>query len=241
MQLGKIILQGCVGILPRCICRHAVVCWPAAMLSFAAMLVCGVVCCDVTCGALVRCLPACACCGDHRLSRRGAAGDQHTGAHPPHASSTAPYAPEVQFCRCTTMRVTLLQQLWHSGSLITTKRALPPEELPQQSQQGSRIAKGFLLQQQALPLWRPCCSACGMWSGTGLCFCSAWLTSAVIIAPAALVDTCPPLCTCRGKGRLVVVSSMAAKVPSPGQAVYSAAKMGVWGYFASLSTELADK
>lgn len=45
----------------------------------------------------------------------------------------------------------------------------------------------------------------------------------------------------RGKGRLVVVSSMAAKVPSPGQAVYSAAKMAVWGYFASLATELADK
>jgi len=46
---------------------------------------------------------------------------------------------------------------------------------------------------------------------------------------------------CRGKGRFVVVSSMAAKVPSPGQAVYSAAKMAVWGYFASLATELADK
>jgi short-subunit dehydrogenase len=58
---------------------------------------------------------------------------------------------------------------------------------------------------------------------------------------SATLDTCPCLCTCRGKGRFVVVSSMAAKVPSPGQAVYSAAKMGVWGYFASLSTELADK
>lgn len=46
---------------------------------------------------------------------------------------------------------------------------------------------------------------------------------------------------CRRKGRLVVVSSMAAKVPSPGQAVYSAAKMAVWGYFTSLATELADK
>lgn len=58
---------------------------------------------------------------------------------------------------------------------------------------------------------------------------------------------CPVLCCVlcagdrRGKGRLVVVSSMAAKVPSPGQAVYSAAKMAVWGYFASLATELADK
>lgn len=34
---------------------------------------------------------------------------------------------------------------------------------------------------------------------------------------------------------------MAAKVPSPGQAVYSAAKMAVWGYFTSLATELADQ
>lgn len=46
---------------------------------------------------------------------------------------------------------------------------------------------------------------------------------------------------CRGKGRLVVTASMAAKVPSPGQAVYSAAKMAVWGYFGSLATEVADK
>eukprot|EP00879_Flechtneria_rotunda_P028078 GHRR01030156.1.p1 GENE.GHRR01030156.1~~GHRR01030156.1.p1 ORF type:complete len:163 (+),score=38.09 GHRR01030156.1:352-840(+) len=45
----------------------------------------------------------------------------------------------------------------------------------------------------------------------------------------------------RHKGRLVVVASMAAKVPSPGQAVYSAAKMAVWGYFASVATEVADK
>lgn len=62
-----------------------------------------------------------------------------------------------------------------------------------------------------------------------------------ITTNAATVDDCPYVRTCRGKGRFVVVSSMAAKVPSPGQAVYSAAKMGVWGYFASLSTELADK
>jgi dehydrogenase/reductase SDR family protein 7 len=37
------------------------------------------------------------------------------------------------------------------------------------------------------------------------------------------------------------MSSMAAKVPSPGQAVYSASKMAVWGYFATLATEVADK
>jgi dehydrogenase/reductase SDR family protein 7 len=48
-------------------------------------------------------------------------------------------------------------------------------------------------------------------------------------------------CVSRGKGRLVVTASMAAKVPSPGQAVYSAAKMAVWGYFGSLATEVADK
>ena len=33
----------------------------------------------------------------------------------------------------------------------------------------------------------------------------------------------------RGKGRIVVVSSMAGKVPSPGQAVYSAAKTALQG------------
>lgn len=46
---------------------------------------------------------------------------------------------------------------------------------------------------------------------------------------------------CRRKGRIVVIASMAAKIPSPGQAVYSAAKMALWGYFGSLATEVADK
>jgi NAD(P)-dependent dehydrogenase (short-subunit alcohol dehydrogenase family) len=36
------------------------------------------------------------------------------------------------------------------------------------------------------------------------------------------------------------LASLAAKVPSPGQAVYSGAKMAVWGYFASLAAEVAD-
>mmetsp|Transcript_22461 Transcript_22461/g.62024 ORF Transcript_22461/g.62024 Transcript_22461/m.62024 type:complete len:328 (+) Transcript_22461:177-1160(+) len=40
--------------------------------------------------------------------------------------------------------------------------------------------------------------------------------------------------------RIVVVASMAAKVPSPGQSIYSACKMALYGYFSSLATELAD-
>lgn len=44
----------------------------------------------------------------------------------------------------------------------------------------------------------------------------------------------------RRKGRLVVVASMAALVPSPGQAVYSGAKMALRGYFSSVATEVAD-
>lgn len=61
------------------------------------------------------------------------------------------------------------------------------------------------------------------------------------LAPIRLTQAVLPFMLKRGKGRMVIVSSMAAKVPSPGQAVYSAAKMAVWGYFASLATELADK
>lgn len=69
---------------------------------------------------------------------------------------------------------------------------------------------------------------------------TAYVGASTVIFRAARAMAAPCGC-CRGKGRFVVVSSMAAKVPSPGQAVYSAAKMAVWGYFASLATELADK
>ncbi|WIA36880.1 hypothetical protein OEZ86_008130 [Tetradesmus obliquus] len=61
------------------------------------------------------------------------------------------------------------------------------------------------------------------------------------LAPIRLTQAALPHMLKRGKGRLVVTASMAAKVPSPGQAVYSAAKMAVWGYFGSLATEVADK
>jgi len=43
------------------------------------------------------------------------------------------------------------------------------------------------------------------------------------------------------RGRIAVIASMAAKVPSPGQTVYAAGKAALWGYFASLATEVADQ
>jgi NAD(P)-dependent dehydrogenase (short-subunit alcohol dehydrogenase family) len=45
----------------------------------------------------------------------------------------------------------------------------------------------------------------------------------------------------RQRGRLVVIASMAAKVPSPGQAVYSGAKAALWGYFLSLAAEVSGR
>lgn len=45
----------------------------------------------------------------------------------------------------------------------------------------------------------------------------------------------------QGGCHVVVVGSMAGKVPSPGQAVYSGCKTALMGYFASLSTELSAR
>ncbi|OEL23087.1 Dehydrogenase/reductase SDR family member 7 [Dichanthelium oligosanthes] len=45
----------------------------------------------------------------------------------------------------------------------------------------------------------------------------------------------------RGMGHFVVMSSAAGKVPSPGQAIYSASKHALNGYFASLRSELCTK
>lgn len=61
------------------------------------------------------------------------------------------------------------------------------------------------------------------------------------LAPIALTRAALPHMLARKKGRIVVVSSMAARVPAPGQATYSAAKAAQWGYFASLATEVADQ
>ena len=45
----------------------------------------------------------------------------------------------------------------------------------------------------------------------------------------------------RRHGHLVPIASMAALVPSPGQAEYSAAKFALRGYFASVAAEVADR
>jgi len=73
---------------------------------------------------------------------------------------------------------------------------------------------------------------------------SAGVTDALFgvntLGPIKLTRAALPAMLKRGKGRIVVVASMAGKVPSPGQAVYSACKMALYGYFASLATEVAD-
>lgn len=61
------------------------------------------------------------------------------------------------------------------------------------------------------------------------------------IGPIKLTQAVLPHMLERGKGRLVVIASMAAKVPTPGQAVYSATKFALLGYFASLATEICDR
>lgn len=45
----------------------------------------------------------------------------------------------------------------------------------------------------------------------------------------------------RGGGNIVLVSSVAGKIPSPAQTIYSASKHAVNGYFHSLRAEIADK
>lgn len=45
----------------------------------------------------------------------------------------------------------------------------------------------------------------------------------------------------RGKGQFVVVSSVAGKIPSPGQTVYCASKHALNGYFHSLRSEVLQR
>ncbi|KAL6771473.1 hypothetical protein ACKKBG_A26525 [Auxenochlorella protothecoides x Auxenochlorella symbiontica] len=59
------------------------------------------------------------------------------------------------------------------------------------------------------------------------------LHAAINVARATL-----PYMLRRGKGWHVVISSMAGVVPSPGQAVYAAAKAGLRAYFGSLKAEM---
>jgi dehydrogenase/reductase SDR family protein 7 len=61
-----------------------------------------------------------------------------------------------------------------------------------------------------------------------------------LLGPINLAKATLPLMLERGSGRQVVVASMSAVVPSPGQAVYAAAKSGLRAYFSSVTSELAD-
>ncbi|GLC37615.1 hypothetical protein PLESTB_001667600 [Pleodorina starrii] len=60
------------------------------------------------------------------------------------------------------------------------------------------------------------------------------------IGPIKLTRAVLPYMLQRNRGRIVVVGSMSSKLPSPGQAVYAAAKMALYGYFSTLATELSD-
>ena len=61
-----------------------------------------------------------------------------------------------------------------------------------------------------------------------------------LLGPIALARATLPLMLQRGSGRHVVVASMSAVVPSPGQSVYAAAKAGLKAYFHSMTSELAN-
>lgn len=60
------------------------------------------------------------------------------------------------------------------------------------------------------------------------------------MGPIMLTQALIPELLKRGKGHFVVISSMAAKIPSPGQAIYCATKYAILGYFETLKAELAD-
>ena len=62
-----------------------------------------------------------------------------------------------------------------------------------------------------------------------------------VLGPIALTRAALPFLLSRGHCRIVVVSSMAAVVPAPGQAVYSGTKLALHGYFATLQSELNDR
>ncbi|KAK9819730.1 hypothetical protein WJX72_001706 [[Myrmecia] bisecta] len=61
------------------------------------------------------------------------------------------------------------------------------------------------------------------------------------LGPVKLTRAALPYMLSRKKGQIVVVSSMAGKVPSPGQAVYSGAKSALLGYFHALHAEVCDR
>ncbi|KAF8701579.1 hypothetical protein HU200_033501 [Digitaria exilis] len=62
-----------------------------------------------------------------------------------------------------------------------------------------------------------------------------------VIGTINLTRLLAPYMLDRGMGHFVVMSSAAGKVPAPGQAIYSASKHALNGYFASLRSELCTK
>ncbi|XP_006663352.1 dehydrogenase/reductase SDR family member 7 [Oryza brachyantha] len=62
-----------------------------------------------------------------------------------------------------------------------------------------------------------------------------------VFGTITLTNLLAPSMMDRGMGHFVVMSSAAGKVPSPGQALYSASKHALNGYFASLRSELCTK
>ncbi|PIN21634.1 putative dehydrogenase [Handroanthus impetiginosus] len=62
-----------------------------------------------------------------------------------------------------------------------------------------------------------------------------------VMGPISLTRLLTPHMLKRGGGHFVVMSSAAAKAPAPGQAVYSASKFAVNGYFHTLRSELCRR
>ncbi|RZC81524.1 hypothetical protein C5167_044106 [Papaver somniferum] len=62
-----------------------------------------------------------------------------------------------------------------------------------------------------------------------------------LVGTITLTQLLAPLMVERGKGHFVVMSSAAGKTPAPGQAVYSASKYALNGYFHTLRSELFQK
>lgn len=62
-----------------------------------------------------------------------------------------------------------------------------------------------------------------------------------VMGTIRLTQLLVPAMISRGRGNVVLVSSVAAKVPSPAQTIYSASKHAVNGYFHSLRAEIGQK
>lgn len=62
-----------------------------------------------------------------------------------------------------------------------------------------------------------------------------------VLGPISLTQLLASSMLSRGRGHFVVMSSAAGKTPTPGQAIYSASKFALNGYFHSLRSELCQK